>query len=80
MPTVIIALAQSRKAWIFLLAVIGAVAMNLAGRIDSEKALDFVKWVVGFWMASQAWEDGKKHEAGGSNTPSSPPPSETPPP
>lgn len=70
MPPVVSALVNSRKAWIFLLAVVGAIAMNLAGRIDGEKAIDFVKWVVGFWMASQAWEDGKKHEGG---TPPAPP-------
>lgn len=69
------ALVQSRKAWILLLAVAGAVAMNLLGRIDGDKALDFVKWCVSAWMAATAWEDGKKHE----NPPSPAPPKEDPP-
>ncbi len=49
--------ASSRKAWVLLAATIGAVAMNLAGRVEGEKALEFIKWTVSTWLASQAAED-----------------------
>jgi hypothetical protein len=57
MADVLSALVRSRKAWVLLLAVVGVVAMNLAGRIDGAQALDFVKWLVSAWFGAVALED-----------------------
>jgi hypothetical protein len=57
MNAMISSLATSRKAWVLLVAVVGAVVMNVAGRIDGEKALEFIKWIVMTWLGAQAYED-----------------------
>lgn len=50
-------LAKSRKAWVLLACVAGAVVMNLMGKIDGGQALDFLWKVVTAWMATVAAED-----------------------
>jgi hypothetical protein len=57
MNAMIAGLASSRKAWVLLAAVVGAVVMNVAGRIDGDKALEFIKWLVMTWLGAQAYED-----------------------
>jgi len=56
---------QSRKAVVLVFAIAGVVLMNCVGRIDGEKALDFIKWVVTAWLAAQALEDTGKHVGNG---------------
>ena len=64
----IAALAQSRKAWVLLIAVAGVVAMNYLGRIDGPKALDFIGTLVAVWMGAQSLEDAAKKWAEGKGT------------
>ena len=51
------ALVRSRKAWVLLLAIVGVVAMNLAGRVAGVEALGFIKWIVAAWLGAVALED-----------------------
>jgi hypothetical protein len=51
------ALAKSRKAWVLLIAIVGVIAMNVAGRIDGTQAIDFIKWLVSAWFGAVALED-----------------------
>ncbi len=57
MASVFMALAQSRKAWVVLAAVVGVIVMNVTGRVPGERALDFIKWIVMTWLGAQAAED-----------------------
>ena len=59
------ALVTSRKAWVLLLAIVGVVAMNLAGKVTGSETLDFVKWLVGTWLAAVAAEDVAKKMTNG---------------
>lgn len=47
------------KSIVMVVAVIGAIVMNVAGRIEGDKALEFVKWVVIAWVGAEAYESGK---------------------
>lgn len=51
------ALAQSRKAWVLLLAVVCVGVLAYVGRIEGQAALDFVKWLVTAWFGAVAIED-----------------------
>lgn len=48
---------HSRKAIVLVVAIIGVVILNILGKLDIQGALDFIKWIVGVWMASVAAED-----------------------
>jgi len=65
MANMISALLASRKAWVLLLCVAGAMVLNAKGQIDGPQALDFIKWVVGAWLAAVAAEDAAKKMAPG---------------
>lgn len=51
-------LATSSTALLGILAIIGVIVMNVTGRVDSERALDFVKWIVVAYFTKVAVEDG----------------------
>lgn len=59
------ALAVSRKAWVLLIAIVGVVAMNIAGRVNGEDALSFIKWMVVAWFGAVAAEDAAKKMSAG---------------
>lgn len=52
------ALAQSRKAWVLLIAIVAVVGLTAMKMIDGAQALDFVKWLVVAWFGAVAIEDG----------------------
>lgn len=47
------------KSIVMVVAVVGACAMNVAGRVDGDKTLEFIKWIVMAWLGAEAWEAGK---------------------
>lgn len=51
------AFAGSRKALVLSVAIIGVVALNIAGKIEVQAALDFIWKIVGIWMGAVAVED-----------------------
>jgi hypothetical protein len=51
-------LAQSRKAWVLLIAIACVSGLAYTGRIDGQVALEFVKWLVTAWFGAVALEDG----------------------
>jgi len=53
----LVELFSSRKFVIALVAVLIIVVLAVAGRIAGDQALDFIKWVVGAWIAGQAATD-----------------------
>lgn len=62
MKDMLSALVTSRKAWVLLLAVIGVVVMNVAGRVTGEQTIDVIKWLVSAWFGAVALEDAaEKH-------------------
>lgn len=63
MPTVAKLLVQSRKAWVVLFAIIGAIALAAMNRISAEASLEFVKWVVVAWLGAIAAEDAAEKAA-----------------
>lgn len=64
MLTVAKLLVQSRKAWVVLLAIIGAVLLAALGRISAAESLEFVKWIVVAWLGAIAAEDAaEKHRS-----------------
>lgn len=50
-------LAKSRKAWVVLVAAVGVIVMNVAGRVDGAQALEAIQWIVAAWLGAQAAED-----------------------
>lgn len=67
MPNMMSAMLTSRKAWVMVVCVVGAVVLNARGQIDGPQALDFIKWVVGAWLGAVAIEDGAKKLAPGAS-------------
>jgi len=53
----ILRLLKSGKAWVTLLASLGAVAMNVHGSVGGDKTLNFVEIVVGLYLIAHAAED-----------------------
>lgn len=51
---------NSRKGLVLVAAVIGVIVLNVLHRISGDQALDFLKWIVGFWMGGVAIEDAAK--------------------
>ena len=47
------------KSIVMVVAVLSAIVMNVVGRIEGDKTLEFIKWVVMSWVAAEAWENGK---------------------
>jgi hypothetical protein len=54
----IVALLQSRKFIVTLLALAGAFVLVGAHRLPWEEAVAFAKWVLGFWLVAHATEEG----------------------
>ena len=52
-----IELVTSRKFLISLVAVVVICLLAAAGKVGGDQAMDFVKWVLGAWLASQAATD-----------------------
>lgn len=48
----------SSKGLLCVAAIVGVCVMNYLGRIDGERALEFITWLVGFYVAGVAFEDG----------------------
>lgn len=68
-------LLKSSKAWVVLLAVVGVIVMNVTGRIDGARALEFIQWIVGIFLGTVAAEDvaaklrsKKESDSGGNET------------
>lgn len=57
MATVFQNLIASRKAWVMMIAIVAVATLNALGRIEGDKALEFIKWVVMTWIAAQGVED-----------------------
>lgn len=57
MTNPILGMVSSRKAWIAILAVIGATILVYAGKIPYVDFLSFLKWVIASWFAAFAAED-----------------------
>jgi hypothetical protein len=69
--TPLASLINSRKAWIALLAVVGACVLAYFGKIPYDHLIDFFKWVIAAWFAAFAAEDISKAMG---NKPSDSPP------
>ena len=50
----------SRKFWVSIVAIGAVVTFAVMGRIAGDQALDFIKWVIGAWLGSQAATDVAK--------------------
>lgn len=57
-------LLTSSKAIVAGVAVVGVIVMNVTGRIDSAKALEFITWVVMAYFGANALEDAAEKRAG----------------
>lgn len=51
-------LITSSKGLLCVAALVGVCIMNYLGRIDGERALEFITWIIGFYVAGVAVEDG----------------------
>lgn len=57
-------LLTSSKAIVAGLAVAGVIVMNVTGRVDSAKALEFITWVVMAYFGANALEDAAEKRSG----------------
>jgi hypothetical protein len=71
-------LLRSSKGLLLLGSVAGVVVMNVVGRIDGERALTFIQWLVGFYFGAVAIEDGASKLRGSPPAPSAAPPAPPP--
>jgi len=67
------ALASSRKAWVVLVAILGIIAMELAGKVAASDALEAIKWLVSAWLGAQAAEDAASRWGAASAVPAGEP-------
>lgn len=58
-------LADSRKAVLVIVVMVALVTLLALGKIDQERFEAIVKYLLPAWLASHAWEEGKRAEAAG---------------
>lgn len=63
----------SRKAVTAALAVSATLAAMFTHQLDTDKAMDFIKWIMGTWLVAQGATDAAMHIGGGGSDPPAPP-------
>jgi hypothetical protein len=59
----------SRKFWVSIVAIGAVITFAVLGKVAGDQAMDFIKWIIGAWLGSQAATDVAKVFASKSNRP-----------